>query len=148
MGLSYSVQSAVFNVLSQDAALSGILAPHNTFTRSAIYDSVPQPNDAGKRVEFPYITIGEDGIEDWSTDTSSGGDAVVNVHVWSRQAGWSEAKLIAAAIYDALHRKELLTPDFDFVHCEFEGERMIRDDDGVTMHIHTEYRMRLEANHA
>lgn len=146
-GLSLAVQSAVFNALDGSAPLSNLLAPHNVFPRSAIYDRMPQPVDSGNNDLFPLITIGEDGLEDWSTDTSSGGDVVVNVHIWSRSPGWAEAKGVSGAVYDALHRNNLSTPGFDFVHCEFDGERMLRDDDGITLHIHCEYRMRLEENH-
>lgn len=140
-GIPESVQDAVFNALNDSAELDGLLAPHNQFSRSAIYDRMPQAADSGNNNLFPMLTIGEDRVNDWSTDTATGGDVAVMVHIWSRSPGWREAKRIAAAVKSALHRQQLVTPDQEFIGCDFESEEMIRDPDGITLHIAAQYRM-------
>lgn len=146
-GLAHAAQSAVFTALSGSSALDALLARHmDDATRPGIYAPAPQPDDAGNNALFPYITLGEDTLNDWSTDTSSGADVVVHVHIWSRKRSWLEPKQIAAAVYSALHRQPLSTPAHDFVDCHFDGEQIIRDDDGITLHIQADYRMLLEAS--
>ena len=143
-GIATAVQTAVFNALNGSTELTGLLASHNRFSRSAIYDRMPQPADSGNNGLFPMLTIGEDNPLDWSTDTASGADVAVNIHIWSRNPGWSEAKEIAGAVYKALHRQELTVPDHELIDCHFESEEMIRDPDGITLHIAAQYRMTID----
>lgn len=140
-GLSTAVQTAVFTALDGSAALTSLLAPHNRFARSAIYDRMPQPKDSGDNTLFPLITIGEDTVSDWSTDTASGADASVRVNIWSRAPSFQEAKAISEAVYDALHRQELSPPGHEFIGMDFLQDEMIRDPDGITLHIAADYRM-------
>lgn len=140
-GIEEAVQKAVFAKLNASSELDGMLARHNKFNRGAIYDYMPQPADSGTDNLFPMITIGEDRPLDWSTDTASGAEVAVVIHIWSRERTWIEAKRIAGAIYRALNRQELAVPDYEFISCDFDSSEQIRDPDGLTLHIVAQYNM-------
>jgi len=111
---------------------------------SAIYDNVTQPPDTGDDSYFPYIVIGDDSVMDWSTDTASGGDIDVMIHVWSRSDGKRETKQIQAAIYALLHRQALTVPDHEFIGCDFDNETSVIDTDMKTFHGTCEYRVYID----
>lgn len=138
--ISEDIQGAVFDVLDDDYDLTALLASHNEFDRSAIYDFMPQPADAGDNSLFPLITMGEDTATDFSTDTASGAAITVTIHIWSRQPGWKEAKQIEGAVYDVLHRAELELDNHEFIGIDFENSEHIRDPDGKTLHIAMDFR--------
>jgi len=139
-----AIQIAVFNALDGSSELDSLLASHVTESRSAIYGVKPQPADTGDNSLFPYVTIGEDNVNDWSTDTASGAQALVNVHVWSRANGWRESKQISGAVYNTLHRAELTVPDHEFINSEWQQDQNIRDADGQTLHIVTSYQITID----
>lgn len=113
--MEYALQSAVYSALSA--------------TGYTIYDDVPQDV-----ATFPYVTIGDDVVTDWSTDTASGGSALVIVHTWSRYNGRAEIKQMQRAVYGALHRATLTVTGFEFIGCEFDQSETILDPDGHTRH--------------
>ena len=140
-GFAVSIQTAVFNALDGSAELTALLANHEEFSRSGIYGFVPASAQSGNNSLFPLLTIGEDSPNDWSTDTASGTEASVMVHVWSRSPGWSECKKVADAVRDTLHRAELVTPDKAFIGMEWESDEYVRDPDGITLHCAMQFRM-------
>lgn len=119
-----------------------------------VYDYVPQGT------AFPYVSIGEDVVSTWNSDTEQGFDIVLNIHVWSRYAGFKEAKGIQQEIFETLQYSDgfeyvqtNLGPRFvlDFiaqeyqsyiagaslpcvVSCVFENADIVRDPDGLTSH--------------
>lgn len=143
-GIAVSTQKAVFSALDASSALTALLADHETFDRSGIYDFVPSAAQSGDNTLYPFITIGEDNPQEWGTDTASGAEVTVIVHIWSRSPGWNEAKQIADAVRDALHRQELTTPDKEFIDCEWENDENIRDPDGLTLHVAQQFRLTLD----
>lgn len=143
--LSNAVQQAVFTALDASTELAALLAEHVDIVGSVgIYDDVPQTADTGDNSRFPYVTIGDDTLADWSTDTSSGAEATVTVHTWTRANGRKQAKDIQGAIYNALHRQELTTPDHTFIGCEFEFAESMMDPDGKTRHGVSRFRLTLD----
>lgn len=143
-GISTSVQKAIFTALNGSSALTSLLAGHREFSRSAIYDFVPSSAQSGNNSLFPMVTIGEDSPREWGTDTSSGAEVTVVIHIWSRATSWIEAKTIADTIRSALHRQELNTPDHEFIDCEWENDEYIRDPDGHTLHCAMQFRLTLD----
>jgi hypothetical protein len=73
-------------------------------TGLTIYDDPPQ------QAQMPYIVIESSTIADWSTDDTSGLDALIMVHAWSDYRGSRELLQMQATIYDALHRHPLTVP--------------------------------------
>ncbi len=145
-GLSNSVQIAIYTALAASAELTALLADRvNAAGFPAIYDDVTQAGDSGSNAPFPYIVIGSDSIQDWSTDTASGGDIMADIHVWSRYDGKRETKQIQAAIYNALHRQTLTVPDHEFIGCDFDNEQqVVMDPDGQTYHGVSTFRILID----
>lgn len=93
-----------------------------------IYDHVPQ--DAS----FPYVVIGEGTATQWDTDDSTGSDATVTIHTWSRYRGRKEVKEMQRQIYNALHRYDLPVTGLNTVTVEWEHSETLLDPDGLTRH--------------
>lgn len=126
MSFEIDVQTVIYTTLANDAPLTALV--------TGVYDNVPQANDAGSGSAFPYVTIGEDVHTDWSTDTESGDDVTITIHTWSRERGRKEAKQIQGAVYDALHRAELVFTNYKFVACDWLQSESFMDTDGLTRH--------------
>ena len=54
------------------------------------------------RAAFPYVTLGEARIADFSAGSEPGEEHQLTLHAWSRQGGHKEAHLIAGALLQAL----------------------------------------------
>lgn len=134
--MANAVQIAVFNALSANANLTALLAPRIGSPLSpAIYDTVIQPTDSGDNSIFPYVIIGDDDLNDWSTDTASGAEAILTLHSWSRAQNQRESKRILGEIYNSLNRAELTLQDHEFIGIEFEGQQpVVLDPDQETYH--------------
>jgi Protein of unknown function (DUF3168) len=87
-----ALQGAIHTVLSTDPALLALLGgPH-------IHDRTPA------NAAFPYVTFGPAATYDWSTGTEKGDEHLMQLQVWSKQAGKKQALEIAAAIVAALEQ--------------------------------------------
>lgn len=91
--ISEALQVAVFEQLSNDAALTGLVG-------SEIHDA-PLPLPVANVPEV-HVTIGEERVRDGSTKTSSGAVHDFTVTVHSKTQGFVKAKAAAAAVCDAL----------------------------------------------
>jgi len=99
----------------------------------AVYDFVPPVSTSGAE-GFPFVTIGEDNLTAWDTDTSTGGDVSFVVHTWSRAKGRTEVKEIQGLIYTILNRATLCTDGYSFVSCDLLTSDCLLDTDGLTVH--------------
>ncbi len=125
---SYELQKAIYTALSAHAPLITLLgAPR-------IYDDVPR--DAA----FPYVTLGETSVADWSTGSEDGLEHLMTLHVWSRATGEREVHLIMSVLRERLHDGALTIAGHRLVNLrqEFQGTR--RDGDGETYHGIARYR--------
>ena len=137
MNYELAVQTAVYNQLKSSSELADLVG-------DKIYDHVPQKSEVcGKTVDspFPYITIGEDINTEWSVFEKSGNDTTFVIHTWSRQRGRKELKEIQGAIRSALDRAELTYPDVCFVTCDFQGSSSDFENDTLTYHGISEFRI-------
>ncbi|MBV8938964.1 MAG: DUF3168 domain-containing protein [Alphaproteobacteria bacterium] len=112
------LQQAVFQTLSNDATLSGMV--------SGVYDFVPQA------VSYPYVTLGEAAAHDWSTGTLAGVDYLLAFHVYSRSGGRTEALNIMARLYVLLHQASLAVSGQSLIALRFAGSRIQLQPDGAT----------------
>lgn len=126
MSFATVVQTAIYDKLANDTAVT------NTVT--GIYDKVPQPTDSGASSDFPYITIGEDILNNADTDTELMMQVSITIHVWSRYGGRSETKQIQGLIYDSLHRANLAQSGYKFVTITQGDSQSFLDADGETYH--------------
>lgn len=125
----WALQKAVYERLSAYTGLTDLLAADPAFADTpAVYDHVPQ------EAAYPYVVIGDDYPLEWDTDTTTGTDTEMTIHVWSRFRGRKETKQIQDAIYAALHRHELVVDGAHTVSIEFEDARSFVEDDGLTRH--------------
>jgi Protein of unknown function (DUF3168) len=83
---SAALRAAIHDALIADAALVNLLGGPK------IYDEPP------RAAAFPYVTLGEARIADFSTGTEPGEEHQLTLHAWSRQGGHKEAHLIAGAL--------------------------------------------------
>lgn len=131
MSLGIAIQTAVYQKLSSDTNVTSL---------------APVLDDVGEFQDYPYITIGEDVINEWDTDTTLGGDASITIHVWSRYKGRKEAKEIMGAIYNSLHRQQLTAAGYDIVMANYTTETSFLDSDGLTRHGVQTYRILIDQN--
>jgi len=103
-----------------------------------VWDHVPQGS------AFPYIVIGEDTSNQWDTDDSVGTDATCTIHVWSRERGKREVKLIMDAIYERLHRSEFAIVGGSLIECQGEFAESFLDPDGLTRHGVIRFRLTVD----
>ncbi|WP_053997881.1 DUF3168 domain-containing protein [Ahrensia marina] len=84
-----ALQKALFDLLSQDPALTGLLGDER------VHDAVP------KNRKFPFLVIGDLTANDWSTSDYLGQAFIVTLRVWSSAQGRKE-------IYDICQRVRTL----------------------------------------
>lgn len=135
MGYEFSIQNTIYDVLSTTSAVTSL---------ADVYDNVPQAADAGSDAAFPYITIGEDTLVEWDTDTELGADCTITIHTWSRYRGRKETKQIQGAIYAALHRANLTISGYNLVGIDWLQSESFMDTDGLTRHGVQTFRITIE----
>ncbi len=118
----WALQKGLYQALQADPALIALLgAPR-------IYDDAPQ------NAQFPYVTLSQTQIRDWSTGTETGAEHTVTLHVWSRSRGKKQAFEVLAAIQALLHDQTLPLENHRLVNMRHEFSQVRRDPDGETYH--------------
>ena len=125
---SAALRAAVHDALAADAALTALLGGPK------VYDEPP------RTAAFPYVTLGETRIADFSTGTESGAEHQLTLHAWSRQGGHKEAHLIAGALLAALDDAPLALTDHTLVNFRFAVADVRREADGRTYHALVRFR--------
>lgn len=136
MAFGLAVQGAVYATLTAHAPLMSIV--------QGVYDAHPRDAAGSDDLLFPYVTIGEDTLNDWSTDTESGADVTITIHTWTRYTGRRLEKQIQAAIYDALHRRAFDVAGYALVACDWLSSDSLIDADGETRHGVQAFRILLD----
>ncbi len=126
----WSVQQAVYAALAASAALQALIG-----NPARVYDHVPD-NPA-----FPYVTLGDTVSGPFDTKSFAGRDQSVTLHAWSRYRGKKEVKQILTALHDALHEQPLTVAGHNFVLCRFEFADVFDDEDGLTRHGVSRFRI-------
>ena len=123
-----ALRAAIHDALVADAPLAAVLGG------ARVYDEPP------RAAVFPYVTLGEARITDWSTGTESGEEHVLTLHAWSRQGGHKEAHLVAGALLQALHDVPLTLTGHNLVNLRFTLADVRREADGRTYHAVVRFR--------
>jgi hypothetical protein len=118
----WALQKSIYETLTVDAGVIGLLGSPR------IYDDAPQ------RSAFPYITLGQSTLRDWSTGNDDGDEHLLTVHVWSRAEGRKEAHEIMQALREALHERALALEGHRLVNLRHELSEARREADGETYH--------------
>ena len=125
---SAALRAAVHGALAADPALMSVLGGPK------IYDE-PPPGAA-----FPYVTLGEARVADFSTGSESAAEHQLTLHAWSRQGGHREAHVIAGAVLNALDDAPLALADHRLVNLRFSVADIRREADGRTYHALVRFR--------
>lgn len=115
-----ALRVAIHDALVADASLTSLLGGPK------VYDEVP------KAAAFPYVTLGEMRVADWSTATDAGEEHQLTLHAWSRQGGHREAHVIAGALLQAIDDAPLTLTDHRLVNLRFALADVRREADGRT----------------
>lgn len=119
----FAVQDALYTALAAEPALQLYLG-----NPARIYDHVPP--DAS----FPFLTCGAVQAESYDTSDHQGLSQQMVLHVWSRERGRKETKLILDALYQKLHLGSLTISGQKLLLCRFRSASIELDDDGLTYH--------------
>ncbi len=119
MDADLALQKAIYAHLAADEGVAALVA-------ARIYDNVP--GDTG----FPYVTLGEAFVADWSTGDAPGAEHRLAFNAYSRNGGHSEAKAILGALNAALHDTDLVLDGFTLVNMRFVEAETRREPDGAT----------------
>ncbi len=123
-----ALRAAIHAALVTDAALVALIgAPR-------IHD-VP-PGDA----DFPFVTLGEAVVADWSTATEAGTEQALTLHVFSRFGGRAEAFAIAARLQAVLHDAALALEGHRLANLRATTAEVRRESDGRTFHALVRFR--------
>jgi hypothetical protein len=123
-----ALRAAIHDALLADAPLITLLGGPR------IYDEPP------KSVTFPYVTLGETRVLDWSTGTEPGQEHQLTLHAWSRQGGHKEAHVVAGALMQALDDAPLTLSGHRLVNFRFALADVRREADGRTYHALVRFR--------
>ena len=125
---SAALRAAVHDALISNAGLTSVLGGPK------IYDEPP------RAAAFPYVTLGETRIADFSTGSGSGEEHQLTLHAWSRQGGHREAHMITGALMQALDDAPLLLAGHHLVNFRFAVADVRREADGRTYHALVRFR--------
>jgi hypothetical protein len=123
-----ALRAAIHAALIADAALVALLGGPK------VYDEPPPA------LTFPYVTLGEARMSDFSTASEPGEEHQLTLHAWSRQGGHREAHLIAGALLQALDDAPLPLNDHRLVNLRFALADVRREPDGRTYHALVRFR--------
>jgi Protein of unknown function (DUF3168) len=129
---SAALRAAIHDALVSDSALTSLLGG------PSVYDEPP------RAAAFPYVTLGDARVSDFSTGSESGQEHQLTLHAWSRQGGHREAHLIAGALLQALDDAPLTLTDHRLVNLRFSVADVRREADGRTYHALIRFRAMTE----
>ena len=125
---SWALQRGVYQALAGSLELTTLLGGVR------VYDDAPQA------AVYPFITLGQSVIRDWSTGTEDGAEHSLTLHIWSRSGGKKQVLEIIEAIKAVLHDQPLALPDHRLVNLRHELSEARLDPDGDTFHGIVRYR--------
>ena len=116
-----ALQKAIHAALVADAGVGALVGDR-------IFDVVP------RAATFPYVTLGDARVADWSTGTEAGAEHRLALHVWSRERGKTECWAVLEALEAALHDAALALDGHALINLRVETADVGMDRDGITWH--------------
>jgi hypothetical protein len=133
---SWSLQRGVYQALADSVDLTTLLGGVR------VYDDAPQA------APYPFITLGQSVVRDWTTGTDDGAEHDLTLHVWSRSGGKNHVHKIIEAIRAVLHDRPLTLADHYLVNLRHQLSEARFDPDGDTFHGIVRYRAVTEPDQA
>ncbi len=93
---------------------------------TGIFDHVPQDT------AYPFVTIGEANIRDWSNVETQGTEQNISLHIYSREAGRKQAATIMERIITLLNSANLSVTGQNLRSLRFISSNIVLQDDGLT----------------
>lgn len=131
-GASAALQAAVYQHLTNDVPLGALVG-------SAIYDALP-----GGTLPATYVTLGPEEARDRSDGSGPGTNHDITVSVVTDTSGFHAAKLVAAAVSDALHGAALSLSRGQLVDLSFARARARLEGSGDLRRIDLRFRARVQ----
>ena len=125
---SWSIQRGVYRALAGSIDLTTLLG------------GIRVDVDAPQAAPYPFITLGQSVVRDWSTGTEDGAEHDLTLHVWSRSDGKKQVHQIIDVIRTVLHDQPLTLADHNLVNLRHELSEARLDPDGDTFHGIVRYR--------
>lgn len=118
------LQKTIYETLTGDAPLMALV--------TGVYDSGAVP----EYTAFPYVTIGENPMDERSNHTWRGWKAPVTIHVWYQENGRGRKKVqeIQAEIDRLLNLQNICVDGWNIVSLRAQFVDVIVDTDNVTLH--------------
>ncbi len=119
-----AMQKTIFDVLSGDATLTGLLGANK------ILDRVPDTK------AYPYVTIGDISTSDRGNHTWDGILSTLIINVWSREPGRGrkDMQAIQTRIDQLLHKQDVCIEDWNIVSFRRVNCNIVVEADNVTYH--------------
>lgn len=124
MSSSKELQKLIYDTLKANASISALI--------SNVYDQIPA--DPFGATKTAYISFGPQDASEDDAECIDGQRVTVQMDIWSRAVGSTEAKTITDLARKALHRKSLTLTNNALVDSWVEVARVFRDGDGITTH--------------
>lgn len=124
-----SLQNALLNRLFNDSAIKKKV--------KGVFDAVP------KNQSFPYIALGEDTVNDWSTKIEFGEEITHTMHIWSQYKGKKEVKEIMNLVLQSLSEPLSLDDGFFVEFSKLDFMEVLNDPDGITRHGVIRFRFKI-----
>jgi hypothetical protein len=131
-GVAAALQAAVFQRLQGDVALTALVG-------TAVYDNPPSGAPLGT-----YVSLGPEDVRDRSSKTGYGALHVLTISVVTDLPGFHNAKLVAAAVNDALNGAALALVRGTLVSIDFDRAVARRVAIGDVRRIDLKFRARVE----
>ncbi len=131
-GVGAALQAAVYQRLAGDGALDALVS-------GAIHDSIPPGTVTGT-----YVSLGPEDVRDASDQVGRGALHEFTVSVVTDQAGFQQAKAVAAAVSDALTGASLPLSRGRLVGLWFLSARARRVEKADVRRIDLIFRARVE----
>ena len=125
---SWAIQRGIYQALAGSSDLTSLLGG------TRIYDDPPQS------ASYPFVSLGQSLVRDWSTGSEDGAEHMLTLHVWSRAGGKKQVHEIIEAIKDVLHDQPLTLLDHHLVNFRHDFSEARQDPDGDTYHGIVRYR--------
>lgn len=130
--MSGPLQAAVYDVLSTDAAVAGIVG-------GAVYDAVPTGS-----LPPIYVRLGSETVTDASDVSGDGATHRFTVSVITTSPGFAQAKAAAGAVSDALHNGDFSLSRGRLVSLRFERAQVRRLESAATRQIDLRFAARVQ----
>ena len=116
----FALQEAIYSALNVSAITSDL--------------NCAVVNEPTNDQSYPFIQLGEDRVDDYSTKVEAGGEYELNFDIWSQYKGSKECKQIMDKIHDLLHDSSISVKGFNLVNIQLDNSDILKDPDGVTRH--------------